>query len=329
MHTLGIDLSKRYFDATLRGADGHQVHQQFANNAQGFAQLERWLAQALADQADQAVHACMEATNLYWEALASHLYARGYTVSVVNPARIKGFSMTQLQRNKTDKLDSEVIAAFCAQIAPRPWQPPTQAERKLRRLVRHRDALLQTRTQQQNRLADCDDDDVRASLEVVLATLTAEIEAVQQKIVRHIGQDAQLREKKRLLTSITGLGETTVHLLMAEMYDLADYESARAAAADAGVTPTHHTSGDTIRRRPKLSKLGKASVRGALFFPAMTAIRHNPVVRTLAQRLERRGKPRLVIICAAIRKLIHLAYGVLKHRTPFDPNWHSSAAPPT
>jgi len=63
--------------------------------------------------------------------------------------------------------------------------------------------------------------------------------------------------------------------------------------------------------------------------PAMTAIRHNPVVRTLAQRLERRGKPRLVIICAAIRKLIHLAYGVLKHRTPFDPNWHSSAAPPT
>lgn len=323
MLTLGIDLSKTYFDATLRQANGSLTHQQFDNNAKGFAKLDKWLRQQLPESGAGALHACMEATNIYWEDLADHLYAQGHTVSVVNPGRIKGFAMSQMRRNKTDKLDSEVIAAFCAALVPRAWQPPSATERKLRRLVRHRNSLVKTSTQQKNRRADCRDDDVRASLEIVLATLAAEIRRIEQQIAQFIAQDPQLCEKKRLLSSIQGLGDTSVHLLMAEMYNLADYESARAAAADAGANPAHHESGDTIRRRAKVSKMGKASVRGALYCPALSAMQHNPVVRDLAQRLAARGKPHFVVACAAIRKLIHLAYGVLKNRTPFDPEWES------
>ena len=323
MLTLGIDLSKAYFDATLRQADAQLSHKQFKNNAQGFAQLEKWLRKQMPKQASTELHACMEATNIYWEELADHLHAQGYSVSVVNPARIKGFAMSQMRRNKSDKLDSEVIAAFCAALEPRAWVPPTPTERKLRRLVRHRDALVKTQTQQKNRLVDCRDEDVRASLEVVLSTLADQIEQIEQRIADFIEQEPALREDKQLLTSIKGFGEVTAHLLMAELYDLADYDSARAAAADAGANPSHHESGETIRRRSKVSKVGKASIRGALFFPAMSAMQHNPVVRDLAQRLARRGKPYYLIVCAAIRKLIHIAYGVLKHRTPFDPNWES------
>ena len=122
-----------------------------------------------------------------------------------------------------------------------------------------------------------------------------------------------------MLLSIKGFGPVTVIKLLAEFYDLANYRSARAAAADAGVTPAQHLSGSSVRRPARMSKIGKASVRGALYWPAITAITHNPCVKALAQRLQARGKSKQVIRGAAMRKLMHLAYGVLKHQSPFDP----------
>ena len=123
------------------------------------------------------------------------------------------------------------------------------------------------------------------------------------------------------MVSIKGIGHKTAIGLLAEMYDLADYDSARAAATDAGLTPSHYSSGSSVRRKSKLSKVGKATVRGLLYFPAKSAMCHNPIVRDLKERLAAQGKAYKVILCAAMRKLIHLAFGVLKNQTPFDPNF--------
>lgn len=324
MH-LGIDLSKRYFDAMLRLPNGEKVHEQFENNAAGFKVLATWLKKHKA----KVVHACMEATNIYWEALAAFLYAAGHQVSVVNPARIKGFAMSQLRRNKTDKQDSDVIVDFCAATNPDAWTPPTPAQQKLRALVRHRDGLLKTLTQEKNRLADCQDSDVCASLQRVIDALQKELDQLEEQITQFIAQDETLSAQKTLLLSIKGFGPVMTHKLLAEMPDLADYEDARAAAADAGVTPAHFESGDTVRRNAQMSKVGKASLRGALYFPAMTAMRFNPIVKALVQRLEQRHKPWKVILGAAMRKLMHLAYGVLKNKTPFDPHYGQPPLPAT
>ena len=124
MDVLGIDLAKRSFDATLLMGSGAQHYASFANSAEGFSELAAWLAPLCA----APLHACMEATNVYWLDLASFLYAAGHTVSVVNPARIKGFALATLQRNKTDKLDSALIAAFCLKHQPKAWQPPSEQE---------------------------------------------------------------------------------------------------------------------------------------------------------------------------------------------------------
>ena len=322
---LGNDLSKEYFDATLRQSDENKVHQRFDNNASGFAALQAWLQK----QGVNELHACMEATNIYWEGLADFLHDKGYTVSVVNPARIKGFAISQLRRNKTDKLDSEVIADFCAKMEPKAWDPPSAEQRKLRSLVRHRDAMQKTITQQKNRLASCNDSDVKESLQRIIQYLQDEQKHLETQIKTFIKSQPALQEQQTLLCSIQGIGPQASTKFLAEMYDLADYDDAHAASADAGLSPAHHESGTSVRRKPKLSKVGKASVRGALFWPAVTAIRHNPVIRQLAQRLEAKGKPRMVIIAAAMRKLVHLAYGVLKNKTPFDPNWQAKPASAT
>ncbi|MEM7538050.1 MAG: IS110 family transposase [Chloroflexota bacterium] len=229
--------------------------------------------------------------------------------------------------NKTDKLDSEVILDYCIKMSPKAWVPPTPEQRQLRSYVRHRDALVKTRTQQKNRLSDCKDEYIRKSIQSLIDSINKQIEDIMQKIKELIKDDEPMKKQKNLLTSINGIGDIVALTMMAEMPDLADYESAHAAAADAGVTPAYFESGDTIRRTPNISKIGKSAVRGVLYFPAMNAIRTNPVVKALAERLEAKGKNGKVIIVAAMRKLIHLAYGVLKNQTPFDPEWTSKPNP--
>jgi transposase len=316
MDVLGIDLAKLTFDATLLTTSGAQHYHSFPNTPEGFTQLQAWLTQLGVTQ----VHACMEATNVYWEALATWLHAHGHIVSVVNPARIKGFAQATMQRNKTDKLDSAVIAFFCRAHKPAAWQPLTDEQRRLRALVRHREDLLQTQLQQQNRLRDTSDSLVVASLKVVLETLASQLEAVERAIKEHVKAHAELRANLELLTSIVGIGAVTAVKLLAELAEVESYESAKAAAADAGLTPSEYESGTSVRRRPRLSKMGKAGIRAALYWPAITAMRYCPACKAYAERLAARGKPKKVVIGAVMRKLVHIVYGVLKHRTPYDPS---------
>lgn len=316
MYVLGIDLSKRTFDATLITPTAARHHRRFTNNAKGFDQLQRWLRRFGGTQ----VHACMEATNVYWEALAQFLIEQQHTVSVVNPARIKGFAQCEMQRNKTDKQDSLVIATFCARHTPDAWVPPTPDQQRLRALVRHREDLLQTRLQQQNRLRDTHDPLVRESLQAVLTTLEAQLRQVDEQIRAHLATQTELQATMQVMTTIVGIGTLTATKLLAEFYDLTRYQSAKALAADAGVTPTNYESGTSVRRRATLSKMGKASIRAALYMPALTAMRCCPAFQQFAARLAARGKPKPVIIGAVMRKLLHILYGVVKHQTPYDPD---------
>jgi transposase len=315
MDVLGIDLAKLSFDATLLTATGAQHYASFSNSAEGFTQLQAWLIEHEVSE----LHACMEATNIYWEALATWLHAHGYSVSVVNPARIKGYAQASMQRNKTDKLDSAIIAAFCAKHQPSVWEPQSEEQRRLRALVRHRDDLLQTQLQQQNRLRDTTDALVKRSLETVLKTIASELAAVERQIKEQLASQTTMQTNLSLLISIVGIGVVTAAKLLAEFAELEQYESAKAAAADAGLTPSHYESGTSVRRRPKLSKMGKAGIRAALYWPAITAMTRCPSIKAFADRLAKRGKPKKVIIGAVMRKLVHICYGVLKHQTPYDP----------
>lgn len=315
MDVLGIDLAKLTFDATLLTATGASHSASFPNTPDDFTQLHAWLLQ----QNVTTLHACMEATNIYWEALSTWLYAHDDTVSVVNPARIKGYAQATMQRNKTDKLDSAVIASFCAQHHPNAWKPAQEEQRRLRALVRHRDDLLQTQLQQQNRLRDTTDALVKISLGTLLQAIATELAAVDRQIKEHLAAQTTMQTNLTLLTSIVGIGAVTAATLLAEFADLDQDESAKAAAADAGLTPSQYESGTSVRRRPRMSKRGKARIRAALYWPAITAMTRCPAIKSFAERLAARGKEKKVIIGAVMRKLVHICYGVLKHQPPYDP----------
>ena len=313
---LGIDIAKAKFAVALLTADGNVRHKSCANSPTGFADLAAWLTR----QRVMRVHACLEATGTYGEALATWLHDAGHTVSIVNPTIIHAYARTQLARSKTDRLDAELIARFTATQTPSPWTPPAPEIRQLQALVRRLDALQGMRTQELNRLeAGVAVADVRASIAAVLANLEAQIAHVKQLIRDHLDRHPGLRAQRDLLTTIPGIGETTAAVLIAELFDKA-YTSARQAAAFAGLVPRIIESG-TLRHRSRLSKVGPGRLRKALYLPAVTALRWNPTIRDVRVRLRAAGKPPMVIIGAAMRKLIHLAYGVLKSGKAYEPTY--------
>ena len=312
---LGIDISKRKFDACLIRAGGKFRHRAFPNTPAGFSQLSAWLAKHKVEHA----HACLEATGAYGEALATYLHDAGHTLSVVNPAQIKAYAQSRLSRAKTDKADATLIAQFCAERRPPEWRPLPSEVRELQALARRLDSLLEMRQMESNRLEVAATAAVRESLAGHLAYLGEEIARTEGLIRSHIDSHPGLRGQRDLLLSIPGIGETTAAKLLAEIMDVRLYESARQLAAFAGLAPRLHESGSSVRRKARLSKTGAPRLRKALYFPAIAAIKHNPYVKDLSERLRARGKCPMQVIGAAMRKLVHLAYGVLKSGRPFDP----------
>jgi transposase len=311
--TLGIDISKSSFHLEL-SVNGKLRHRKFANRKEGFADLDVWLAKHSATP----VHACMEATGPYGEELALYLYEAGHMVSVVNPAQIKAFGQSELLRNKDDQPDAGLIRRFCEKQRPAAWAPLPLHLRELQALTRHLDGLLETRQQQCNRLEGAKTKDVIKSLRKLVAYLDKEIERTENQIRNHINSYPDLKEQFHLLDSISGIGTRTAAALLGEI-NFKQYRSARQLAAYAGLTPKNDRSG-TKRGRTRLSKIGNSRIRKALFMPAIVAKRHNPIIRTFCERLANNGKNKMQVIGAAMRKLIHIAYGVVMSGKSFDPN---------
>lgn len=317
MDVLGVDVSKGKFDVALLRQDDYLLAT-FDNDSVGFVKLRKWLKKRKVDN----LHACLEATGRYGDELALFLHEVGYQVSVVNPARIQAYAASQLKRNKTDQEDAKVIAHFCATQAPESWTPPSPAQQELQAMVRHLEALQTMRQQESNRLqAGVPSAAVRETLEAHIAFLDEQIDQLTQRIRDHIDQHPGLKQQKDLLTSIPGIADVTAAKLLAEIPPLKRFEGAPQLAAYAGLTPSQHQSGSSVFRRGRLAKTGNAHLRRALYMPALVALRWNPVIQVFAERLRERGKPKMVIVGAVMRKLLHIVYGVLKSGMPFDPSY--------
>lgn len=315
---IGIDVSKSTIDVCLLRETGKGILNAFANNAHGHQSLVKW---ARGHSIGRTIHFCMEATGTYHVALATFLADSDELVSVVNPSHIK-YSGPDGASNRTDKAAARKIADFARRYAPQRWTPPPVEKRILVGLVRHLDTLIEDQTRLKIRLQTPElIDQVRHSLSELVATVETQIADIKAEIAKHIDRNDGLRLDRDLLLSIDGIGEITAQRLLAELPEMDACHSGASAAAHAGLSPKEHQSGTSVFSPTKLSKHGNPRLRRAVYFPAITAIRHNPIISALANRLAERGKSKMAIIGAAMRKLVMLAYGVLKSRRPFDPNY--------
>lgn len=323
MYVFGVDVSKAKLDVVwLRDAQSlRKKRKSLDNDAKACEALLAWARRA-AGCAPSQMHVVIEPTNVYHEAFATALYEAGVRVSVVNPQQVRQYAQGLGVMHKNDRLDSLVLAYYGVQANPAPWQPEPAEVRHLRALLERVHTLGKEIQREENRQEKARYSDlappVSESIEQTVAFLKTEKQRLEQAIDEHIDRHPQLKNDRQLLETIPGVGSTLSHYMVALLRSRR-FASGNQAAAFIGLNPVREDSGTTVIKRTRLSKHGSAWFRAKLYLPAVVSKRHNPDVKALYERLLAKGKSTMAALGAAMRKLVVICYGVLKHQTPYQP----------
>jgi transposase len=315
-HILGIDIAKLKFDVALIVKDKFKS-KVFPNTHEGFVLLSQWLSQ----YGVQQLHACMEATGVYWRGLAEYLADAGYRVSVVNPVQIAAYAKSTLQRGKTDIQDARLIARFCERESPEIWHPEPVEQRQLLLLVRQLQHVNDCLSAERNRIQTAAPV-VQSSIQFIIDCLEKESRALEERIKDHIDQNPTLKRNQQLLDSIPGIGSKTIPWLLAYLGDGQRFMRGKQAAAFAGLSPHPFQSGSSVRGKSRISKTGHTDLRRVLFMPALATYGRHRAYAPFIDRLKASGKAPMPIIVALMRKILTIAQAVLKSQQPFNAELH-------
>jgi len=317
---VGIDISKLSFDAAVL-QDTAYHHRNFDNNSDGFVLFLKWVRSF-----KTPALFCLEATGIYGLGLAKYLCQQQQKTIVANPIQTHAFAKMEMSRNKTDKADAKSIARYAQHLEHQGvsdkalYRPKDPDFERIQFLVTRLDQLNKMRTQENNRIDVSLDKVAVQSVKSMCRFIDKQLVTVQAKIAGIVKGNPQLNEQVELLTSIAGLGDKTAWAILAYVGDVSLFENSKQISSYAGLNPSIEQSGSSINRS-RLSKMGCARLRKSLYMPALVAVRYNPLMKDLYHRLQAKGKPKKVALVAVMRKLLVLAYGVLKSGKPFDLNY--------
>ena len=320
-HIIGIDAASQKFDVSrLKDTDKFTYRSKvLPNNPAGCLKLLEWIHKNIGTELS-AIHVVMEATGVYHELLAYFLHDQGIAVSIVNPAYVHHYAKSLGSVHKTDKGDSQLIARFGYERKPSLWQPEPESVRQLKAKLNRLDALKADWQREENRLHTAQisgvPDEVMSSILHIRQALSQSIAELEKDVDDHIDRHPDLKRDMDLLQSIPCVGrETSVR--MAVLYRSKQFDKASQMAAFLGLVPRQRESGK-YQGKVMLSKRGNGRMRALLYFPAVNACRFNPDIKAMRERLLSRGKVKMQTVGAAMRKLVHICFGVLKHQRGYQ-----------
>ncbi len=318
---IGVDVSSEVLDIFAQRPRGSR---QFPNTSPGIGLLVRWVTAAVGSA---EAHLIIEPTSTYHHLLIEALRGQGIRYTLINPARTSMFARLQGKRAKTDRIDARLLAELGEQERPHPTESPSHDQEELKALRRHREWLEQEAQAVANRRDSAHRSpwtpkEVLESLDRTLGELRQEVQRLDQAIEEHVGRREDLERDVQLLTSIPGVGRRTAIMLLSELPPESRCRNAKSWVAFCGLNPEPRESGRS--RWSRLSRMGAARVRGRLYLAAVTALRWNPPIRALGERLKARGKAGKVRVVAAMNKLLRICFGVLRSGRPFDLSLHTT-----
>lgn len=309
---VGADVSKDKFDVAQLKNNKYQ-QKCFSNNKKGYRDFLKWL-----NTHCERPWVCMEATGHYSELIAEFLVKHSIRVSVVNPLQIKSYAKAKLARNKNDQIDAQVIADYCEKMKPREFNPRTDSQKELKDLNKLLDTLKEQLVRFKNQLAVTQGKLARKAMQKLIKDLEKQIKEIEKQSGNLIKNNEDMAENMALMISIKGVGEATAHKILAQIADITRFDNAKQFAAYLGISPKQHQSGKYIGRTT-ISRLGDSCLRKALYMAALVAKRYNEALQPFVKRLEERGKAPKAIVCAVMRKLAHIIFGVLRNKEMFNP----------
>lgn len=328
----GVDIAACSFSAALIVPDGSARPEPLS--AQNFEQTPQSYAHFVQHLSKQGVAAArvlvvMEATGTYWLNLALYLHDAGLGVSVINPSQMRDFARSLLLKPKTDPLDAQILARLAYAHQPTQWSPPPPLYHELYQRLSQRDSLIELRTLVSNQLEALSYhpyavEAVLAQKKELVATFNRQIKQLEQELEALVSDQSEgWAASVTLLQTIPGIGLLSACWLVCLTLNFSSCPSSASLVQYAGLAPTERSSGTSVRKHPMLGHGGNRRLRQAMYMCALSAMRYNPAVQVYVERLRAQKRKGREICCAVGRKLLQLAYGVVKRGEAFDPTWHS------
>jgi transposase len=244
-------------------------------------------------------------------------------VMVANPRAVRHFAQAMMQRSKNDRLDAVVLLEFALRMPFTPWLRPKRNTLALWAIARRLQALTGLCTAEKNRahaasLSQAIPSAVRRDIAQSLLFHRRAMKKLRRLALQCIAADAQLQQRYQLLRSIPGMGEISAVQTLAELLMLPEDRDVRQWVAYAGLDPREYSSGTSVRKYTRISKVGNAHLRRALYMPALVACQRDPHLRGFYEHLLARGKRKRQALLAVARKLLHAIYGMFRSQQPYD-----------
>jgi transposase len=329
MPVVAVDVSKASLELALEGSKAKRgkskscYERQVDNETKGFERLLSW-AQERTGSSAKDLTVVMEATGVYHEAAALWLHEAGCRVIIANPKRARDYAKGIGMLNKADRVDARALLRYGCEKAEelQAWEPPSAEIRTLRALYARLSAVQTDLRRELNRKEQADlsgqPQAVSESMQQSIEHLQADCKRLEQAIEDHFDEHPGLREQRELLQSIVGVGPVSGDLMLC-LLKRHEFRSARQAAAFAGLAPTVHESGTSVRKASHLPNHGEGGLKKVLYWAAVSASRYNKELRSHYQALLIAGKTKMCALGVLMRRLLHIAFGILKSGKPYDP----------
>lgn len=288
---VGVDVGKHQLDVYLYEK---ALYFQVANDPAGVRKLLGRLGRYDVERL------VMEATGRYQLLLAEHAFQKGLPVCIVKPLAVRRYASAINRLAKTDRIDAEVIAEFGAKVQPRISTHKTKNLIAIKDLLSRRRQVMEMRTKELNRLQIMGAS-MEASCRRLIRVLDQEVARLEKKLDGYVSKEANWAEKRALLKTAPGIGDTMVYTILADLPEIGTMTNKQAAAL-VGVAPLNRDSGK-LRGRRRI-KGGRYSVRTTLYMATLSATLCNPVIKEFYQRLVNQGKHKKVALVACMRKFI-------------------------
>jgi len=291
------------------------LRQTFTSTVQGHRKLVRWLRKHRVNKA------VMEASGGYERVWARVLREADIEVRIVDPKRVRNFTLSAGRLAKNDAIDAEMIAWFAEIFSEAPNQRHDAAREELQALVKARLSLIDSRMRLVSQSEHVAPGLVQKAHGRILKSLASEIARLEAAISIKIKSTPDFAERAEIIESVPGFAKTSSANLVAGMPELGQV-SDEIAAALIGVAPYDDDSGK--RRGERHIKGGRRWVRNAVYMPCVgAATQNNPVLQAYYQRLIAKGKEPKVAIIACMRKLIVILNTMIARRQKWDPSRYS------
>lgn len=323
-HFLGIDVSKEYFDAViiLDNLKEKSVHNRFTNDYKGIRSLCKWLKVQGATFENTLV--CLEHTGMYGKLIIKYLISFKFSLWVEMSLKI--IRSIGVQRGKNDKVDAERIAYYAMKNVEQAviYNPPRTEVNKIRSLLSLREKLVNTRAmliRHTNELVSFDKEVAKMTDKLqknVIKGIDTDLKNIEDELDKIINEDENLSRIFKLAKSVVGIGKVTALTLICFTNEFTMYATPRQLACYAGVVPFEHTSGKSIRAKPKVHFMANKKLKKQLHMCAMSAIKSDPELIHYFKRKVDQGKNKMLVLNNVRNKLVHRICACVSQNKMFE-----------